>query len=279
MFDHSKTIDLENLCAFDFETTGISAGSNRVVEIGACRFVDGKFEVFERLVNPGMLIPLEAKNIHGIGNKDVADAPKFKDIVNEFLDFVGDRALIAHNSNFDLEYLVIEMQRGGFALLDTPVIDTLRMSRALRKGAMSHKLSICHEVLCGAKRDVERHRAGGDSRACLEIAREMFNMKKDAPSRQIRHHMDWAGGTVQFKDHNFSMKSVGLDNAWYFDMIKVGEEMSVVYTKGVNEDVMFGKPVAFYCSEGPKKPMNIVIDHTDGTSSSIPLKDVINISV
>jgi DNA polymerase III epsilon subunit family exonuclease len=240
MFDSSRNVDLENLCAFDFETTGLSAGFNRVVEIGACRYVNGKYEIFQKLVNPGRPIPLEAKKIHGIGDKDVESAPSFKEVAQEFIDFIGDRALIAHNSNFDLGYLVIEMQRAGIPVPTNPIFDTLRMSKVIRKGASSHRLDICHRLLCNVSESVERHRAGEDSKSCLEIADVMFKMKKEVASQQIRHHFEWAGGTIQFKDHNFSQKSVGFDKLWYFDIMKVDGPLSVLYTKGVNEDIVFG---------------------------------------
>src|SRR5438874_1510669 len=96
--------------AFDLETTGLVAEIDRVVEIGAVRFDASGHELgrFERLVDPERPMSPAAQAIHGISDADLAGAPTAREVLPEFLDFLGDpamTALLAHNAAFDARFL------------------------------------------------------------------------------------------------------------------------------------------------------------------------------
>jgi len=118
---------------FDTETTGLKAAEDRIIEIGAVelenRFVTGRsFHVF---INPeGRQVHPDALAIHGISNDDLQDKPVFKEILDDWLGFVGDGMLIAHNATFDVGFFNAEYERIGFPHIDPErVIDTLALAR------------------------------------------------------------------------------------------------------------------------------------------------------
>jgi DNA polymerase-3 subunit alpha len=123
----------KRLLAVDTETTGLSfQDGDRLIEIGIVE-LDGLTptgRVYHVYVNPeGKQIPLGAFEVHGIRNEDLVDKPLFADIVDEFLEFVGDDDMVIHNSEFDMGFLNGELGRLGRAPLDNTVIDSLALAR------------------------------------------------------------------------------------------------------------------------------------------------------
>ncbi len=104
----------------DTETTGISPkAGHRVIEIG-CVELDDRLptgRVFHRYINPDRQIEADAERVHGISNAMVADKPRFHEpeVVDAFLEFVGDAPIIAHNAAFDRGFVDHELQRAGRA--------------------------------------------------------------------------------------------------------------------------------------------------------------------
>jgi len=153
--------------AFDLETTGLSAVSDRVVEFGAVRFDALGVELarFERLVNPGRPMSPGAQAVHGISDLDVAGAPRAREVLPEFLEFLGDRAattLLAHNASFDATFLGRELGRVGRTSPGHAVVDTLALARARLPHLPTHRLDALARVL-GLDPDGP-HRALADSR-------------------------------------------------------------------------------------------------------------------
>ncbi len=133
----------QKLVAFDTETTGLWAGSHRLVEIGAVRFgLDGwSGGRFESLINPGKSIPEEARAIHGITDRMVSSAPTAAFVLPKFFEFCGrDSILVAHNAPFDISFLVSEMDRAGLARPPLLVLDTVDLIRRTRPGLVSYAL-------------------------------------------------------------------------------------------------------------------------------------------
>lgn len=117
-----------DVVVFDTETTGLAPGRDRIIEIAAVRFVDGKAtEVFHTYINPGRPIPKEAQAVNHITDEKVADAPSIGQILPAFDKFIGSSALIAHNLEFDLRFIYYS----GSKVLETKrkYYDTLAQSR------------------------------------------------------------------------------------------------------------------------------------------------------
>ena len=97
----------------DFETTGLTAGFDRVIEVSVVRLDPGEEPhlVLDTLVNP--LRPVAATEIHGITDADVAKAPRFQDIAGDLLDVLSDCPVAAYNVYFDIKFLTFELEQAG----------------------------------------------------------------------------------------------------------------------------------------------------------------------
>ena len=131
--------------AIDLETTGLMADADRIVEIGAVRFrADGQELCrFQRLVNPERPMSPAAFAIHGLSDDVLAGAPPVRDILPEFLTFLGDpdmTALLAHNASFDAGFLGCELMRAGLPIPTHSVFDTLALARRRLPWLASHRL-------------------------------------------------------------------------------------------------------------------------------------------
>ena len=131
------------LIAFDTETTGMWAPTNRIVEIAAVRFslTHGDLGIYQSLVNPGRHIPEEVTQIHGITDDMVESAPHIKPVLEEFGAFCGvDSTLIAHNAPFDISFVGCELDRAGLAFGDNPILDTVDICHRFFPGLASYSL-------------------------------------------------------------------------------------------------------------------------------------------
>ncbi len=125
----------------DTETTGLDAREDRIVEVACIELHERAFrgKTFQRYVNPEREIPQEAVAIHGITNDRLRDKPKFAEIADEFLQFIGDDPLVIHNAGFDLRFLNEELARiGRPALPRERCVDTLEIARRKFPGAQNN---------------------------------------------------------------------------------------------------------------------------------------------
>jgi DNA polymerase-3 subunit epsilon len=106
-------IDDTPIAIIDFETTGLTAGADRVVEVSVVRVDPGEEPrlVLDTLINPQRHV--SATEIHGITDADVADAPYFQDIAGELITQLNGCVVAAYNVYFDIGFLNFEMQNSG----------------------------------------------------------------------------------------------------------------------------------------------------------------------
>ena len=135
-------LDLDGeFVAFDLETTGLRADREGITEIGAVLVRGGEIlETFQTFVNPGKPIPPEITRLTGITDADVKDAPRSEAALRAFLDFVGDRPLVAHNASFDMGFVSVACERAGIPFSHV-AIDTLTMAQNLLPHLKRHKLN------------------------------------------------------------------------------------------------------------------------------------------
>ena len=154
---------------FDLETTGAKSPPCRVTEIGAFRVKNGKIaEKFHTLVNPEIAIPPFITQLTGISDRMVKDAPVFREIAAEFLDFIGDSVLVAHNAHFDMRFLNHEIGRvyENYRVAN-PSLCTVRLSRRLNPNVENHRLNTLANYYSVAL--VNHHRASDDAHATAHI--------------------------------------------------------------------------------------------------------------
>jgi DNA polymerase III epsilon subunit family exonuclease len=161
----------ETFTAFDTETTGLKAELGHVIEIGAIKFnKNGIFKTYGTLINPVEQIPWQVTQINNISNEMVADSPIFEQIAPDFLDFIADSTLIAHNAGFDIAFINTELSRAELPTLRSPAvpaIDTVKLAQSTFPLMKNHKLQYLAEQF---KIDSgNAHRATDDARVCMEI--------------------------------------------------------------------------------------------------------------
>jgi len=132
---------------FDTETTGLDpATGDRIIEFAAIELLRDlpTARVFHRLIDPERDIPEEATRIHGFTRSDLMGKPKFADIVDDLLAFLGDAPLIAHNAAFDFAFVNAELARLGRPPLDpSRMIDTLALAKARFPGMPNSLNALC----------------------------------------------------------------------------------------------------------------------------------------
>ena len=144
--DCDLPLDTEIVC-FDIETTGLDRRRERITEIGAVVLKEGVVvDQYNTFVNPGRPIPRNIVELTGITDSMVADAPGQEAALNDFLDWVGDRPLAAHNAEFDMGFLAEGCRRMG-RHFSNPSIDTLILAQNLLPSLGKYKLDIVAEHL------------------------------------------------------------------------------------------------------------------------------------
>ncbi len=171
--EKDMTFDQE-FVAFDLETTGLSSRNDRIIEIGAVILKNGEeIDRFQTFVDPER--PLEKKIVEltGITDEMLRGAPKIQQVLPEFLKFIGDRVLVAHNSDFDTGFIRAECARQGLQYNYTAA-DTLILSQNLLRHLNKFKLDIVSNAL--SLPDFNHHRAGDDAMTCGLIMTKLMQM-------------------------------------------------------------------------------------------------------
>lgn len=169
---------LKDFVSIDLETTGLLPKEDRIIEIAAVRFRNGKeTAVYHSYLNPGREVPMRITELTGITADMVKDAPQFADVCNEILDFIGDDVLMAHHISFDFAFLKravlnsISSKQAKTAGFEKKGIDTLKIARYFLPELESRSLS----ALCKHFNfTIDAHRAEEDARATAQLYMKML---------------------------------------------------------------------------------------------------------
>jgi len=131
----------------DTETTGFEpADGHRVVEIGCVELMEHlpTGRTYRCYLNPERPVPIETLRVHGLSDEFLADKPKFADVVDEFLEFIGDAALVIHNASFDMRFVNAELHRIGRPPIPyARAIDTIEIAKGKIPGARYSLDELC----------------------------------------------------------------------------------------------------------------------------------------
>ena len=117
------SINDSTFCVLDFETTGLSGIHNRVIEIGLVKIRNKKIiDTYSSFINPKVFLHDKIKELTGIQDDDLIDAPAFEDIALKIKTFIKGTVLVAHNLSFDFSFLTNEFKR---AEIELPPLQTL----------------------------------------------------------------------------------------------------------------------------------------------------------
>ena len=169
----TKDIDFNGqYVAFDLETTGLSSKHDRIIEIGAVLMEKGQeIDRFQTFVDPEMRLQKDTIDLTGITDDMLKGAPKLEEVFPKFLEFVGDKVLVAHNADFDTGFIRAACGKLGYTYNFTS-IDTLVMAQNLLPHLSKFKLDVVANAL--SLPEFNHHRAADDAVTCGLIASKLF---------------------------------------------------------------------------------------------------------
>ncbi|MDE2450262.1 MAG: DNA polymerase III subunit epsilon [Gammaproteobacteria bacterium] len=133
----------------DTETTGLEpALGHRIIEIGCVELLNRRVtgHTFHRYLNPERDIDLGAEAVHGLQRQDLARQPRFAEVAEQLLEFIGGSELVIHNAEFDVAFLDAELRRAGRTVVMSElcrVLDTLVLAREMHPGQRNNLDALC----------------------------------------------------------------------------------------------------------------------------------------
>ncbi|MFW5981175.1 MAG: PolC-type DNA polymerase III, partial [bacterium] len=189
-------IDQSSFVVFDLETTGLYAARDQIIELAAVKLENGEVvDTFSSFVSTDRSIPAKITELTGINNQMLEGAPDLSTVITEFLDFIGESVLVAHNASFDYGFLKAAVKSTNQASVNNPILDTLNLSRAIYPELKSHRLNKVAEHLNISLEN--HHRALDDARATANILISIFTelekqeIKSLEDINKLRKKIDW----------------------------------------------------------------------------------------
>ena len=167
----------------DTETTGLDpATGDRLVEIGCVELFNSipTGETFHRYLDPERDMPAEAFRVHGLSREFLTGKPKFPDVADDFIAFIGDSRLVIHNAEFDMKFLNAELRRADRPILGNDrVVDTLLLARRKHPGSPNSLDALCSRYGIDNSRRT-KHGALLDSEILAEVYLELSGGRQAA---------------------------------------------------------------------------------------------------
>ncbi|MED3778025.1 3'-5' exonuclease [Geobacillus stearothermophilus] len=239
------TFTPDDYVVLDFETTGLNAEKDAIIQIGAIRFRNHEpIEHFISFVNPKRPIPSKITDITGITDKDVKDAPTIEEIFPDFIQFLKDDVLIAHNAPFDMKFLLSNARRLGIEKPNNPVIDTLTLARKYIPETPNHQLETLKQWL---QLEVSSHHALDDCLTCAAVYRTCQKRREEKFRLSDDEKRAYDIVLRILSDHNrdtslvrYSRTSIYLDiHAFYsFARIKLTGKKKYLLSKRLEREIL-----------------------------------------
>lgn len=167
MFDDDDKFFEGTYVVFDVETTGLESRKDEIIEIGACKIINGKIEeVFSTFVKPTKKIPKEITELTGITEEMVKDAPTINYVMPDFYKFCDGATLVAHNIQFDIGFIHNFGEKLSYNF-NHQLMDTMEMAKQKLPGLRNYKLGTIVERLNVVLDNA--HRAINDATATAKV--------------------------------------------------------------------------------------------------------------
>jgi DNA polymerase-3 subunit epsilon len=194
----------------DTETTGLSfKDGHKIVEIACIETKDliATGQIFHKLINPQRSMPDEAFKVHGFSQKFLSDKQTFKQIADEFLNFIKDKKIIIHNASFDLSFLDGELASLQMEKINKKhVVDSLEVARNKFPGTSNSLDSLCKRFNIDLSRRT-KHNALLDCELLrevyinlLEVKEPKFNLSNSTSEININRAKDYSKTIVKISD-------------------------------------------------------------------------------
>lgn len=189
-----QSID-DTYVVFDIETTGFSALTDRIIEIGAVKVENGKItEKFSTFVNPKIPIPYRIEHLTGINDEMVMGAETIDVVLPKFLEFSKGAIMVAHNADFDMSFIMQNAKNLGIEY-DVTYVDTVALARVLIPSISRYKLDNVAKAL-GVSLE-NHHRAVDDAGCTAEIFVKFVDMLKQREVFDLDKVNEFSKSTVE----------------------------------------------------------------------------------
>lgn len=189
----------------DTETTGLDfANGDKIVEIGIVELENhietGNF--FHYYLNPERASSLEALKVHGLTQEFLSDKPKFEEIADEFIKFVGTSKIVIHNASFDIGFLNAELKNCNMSLINAEnIIDTIVLAKNKFRGQSINLDSLCRKYNIDTS-NREIHGALKDAKLLALVYLELIGGKQTSLKFQEENHFQNNNNTTANIDIN-----------------------------------------------------------------------------
>lgn len=241
-------------CVFDLETTGGNHKSDKIIEIGLVQ-VDN-LEVTKTkhyLINPEIKIPDFIQKLTSISQDDVADAPVIEDVLDELVEFMGDRILVAHNISFDVPFFNSVLRRLGKKELENKGLCTNLMTRYLIPNLLNSNLNYMSKIF-----NIEHnkaHRALDDALASARLLLNYLDIYINKGIKKINH--------LYYPRNKYELDRLqikqGDDLAPSIEKIKAIKTPFLATIKGENGIILFSFP-----TQANEEEINYVLEMMEG---------------
>ena len=187
----------------DTETTGLRPGEgHKIIEIGAIEIIDfiptGK--VYHQYINPERDVPQASTDVHGITSKFLYDKPTFNKIADEFMKFVQNDTIVAHNIDFDIGFINYELQSCGKSSLSNKKVDTVTIAREKFPGQGVSLDALCKRFSIDNTQR-EKHSATLDAELLAKVYIELLDARE--PSLDLQQEE-----SLESQEHYFDISKI-----------------------------------------------------------------------
>ncbi len=230
-------------CVFDFETTGLSARYDKIIEFGAVKIKDGLvIDNVDLLIDPEMELSETTTRLTHITTAMVKGKMKIKEALKKMKDFIGDSILVSHNANFDVGFLNEAFINNNEHEITNPVIDTLSLSRYVFPNNKAHSLGAISRLLDVEYDGESAHRANYDAEVLGNV---------------------WMAMLAILSKNNQELKHCDLDNLVSKEILKYQRPKHVtVYAKNPEGLKSLFKIISAshieYFAQGPRVPRSLI---------------------
>jgi DNA polymerase III subunit epsilon len=170
---------------FDLETTGLSAQTNRICEVGAVRVRALELaDCFQSLVDPGVPLPRPVARLTGLHDRQLRGAPRVGTVVGRFLSFAGEAPLVAHNARFDQRFLERQLGRRESRRLAEPPLCTAALARRLLASRV-RRVSLSALAQFFGVPTAPCHRALPDAEATAQVLIHLIELARELGARRV----------------------------------------------------------------------------------------------
>ena len=176
--------------AIDIEATGMQPGTDEILEVGVLTFdLQNDTETYTAFVRPERSVPLDIVRLTGIDDATLADSPPFAEIAGRLRELIGDRDIVGHSVQFD-----VNMLKGAGLSLKNRLVDTFQLASVILPDLPNYSLATTARAL-GAEADIS-HRALHDAKVSAEVFRALLARLQtydDLTLQQVAQYAELAG--------------------------------------------------------------------------------------